>query len=251
MHYDPLMSQIVDRMGKGQYPSINKTDIENFKISLPSKDIRQKIVEECQVMDTEKHKAIEAIQKAKAKIEDGFKGAHSKAHKRFKLSNSDDFEAFIGRRVLKDEVDNPNGTIPIYSANVFEPFGEIDKLFIKDFKEPSVLWGIDGDWMVNYVPANYQFYPTDHCGVIRVKTKEVNPRYLTWALNEVGKVKRFSRSHRASTDRIKGISIKVPDIEIQNELEKDIIKQEKIIDKANQVINMITDRKQAILKNYL
>ncbi|WP_287816192.1 hypothetical protein [Bacteroides sp.] len=37
--------------------------------------------------------------------------------------------------------------IPVYSANVKEAFGKIDKLLIKDFAKGSVLWGIDGDWI--------------------------------------------------------------------------------------------------------
>ena len=223
----------------------------SIKIPIPPKKVQEKIVAECKTVDIEKEKAETQIEEAKGIIEIGFKNAFSKANKTFKLSSSDDFEAFIGRRVLKKEIDTPEATIPIFSANVFDPFGKIDRLFIKEFTQPSVLWGIDGDWMVNYIPKNYQFYPTDHCGVIRIKTKEVNPRYLTWALNEAGKEKRFSRSHRASTDRIKGISIQVPDIKIQNELEKEIIKQEKIIKNANKIIESITERKQAILKKHL
>ena len=232
-------------------PQITRENLSPIKIPLPSLGIQQQIVAECHAIDTEKEQAERTIKKAKESIENGFKDTFSRADKMFKLSNSDDFEVFIGKRVLKNEIDNPNGIIPIYSANVFEPFGEIDKLFIEDFTQPSVLWGIDGDWMVNYIPANSQFYPTDHCGVIRVKTKEVNPRYLAWVLNEAGKEKRFSRSHRASTDRIKGISIKFPDIKIQNELEKEIIKQEATISRSKEVLATISERKQAVLNAYL
>ena len=252
----PFLSDILNMVTdnyvvKVANPKLMNNVMAEIKIPLPPKDIQQKIVDECQAIGTEKEKAELEIEKAKENIETGFKDAFSKANKTFKLSSSDNFDAFIGRRVLKKEVDTPEATIPIFSANVFDPFGKIDDLFIKDFTQPSVLWGIDGDWMVNYIPANYQFYPTDHCGIIRVKTKEVNPRYLAWALNEAGKERRFSRSHRASTDRIKGISIKVPDIKIQNELEKEIIKQEELIDKSNTVIEAIAERKQAVLKKYL
>jgi type I restriction enzyme M protein len=231
--------------------NLSLTQIKDFKIPLPSDDIQQKIIDQCVSLDKEKQDAEKKINNAINTIEKKSKDALKLANKTFKLSNSNDFDAFIGRRLLKNDVDKPGATIPIFSANVFEPFGKIDKLFIDDFSKPSILWGIDGDWMVNYVPAKYQFYPTDHCGVIRVKTKEVNPRYLTWALNEAGKEKQFSRSHRASTDRIKGISIRVPDIKIQNELEKETIKQEKIIDKANKIIETIAEKKQAIMDKYL
>ncbi len=35
--------------------------------------------------------------------------------------------------------------------------------------------GIDGDWMVNYLPPNKPFYPTDHCGILQVLTDDVIP----------------------------------------------------------------------------
>lgn len=82
----------------------------------------------------------------------------------YRLSDKNYFDLSIGNRVLSDEVVE-NGSIPIYSANVFEEFGKIDKQNITDFSMPSILWGIDGDWMVNILPANKPFYPTDHCGV--------------------------------------------------------------------------------------
>lgn len=247
-----LMRMVLRSLGYGNVQSnLSKDDLLNIKIPLPPKPTQKEIVNECEKLEQEKEKADLEIIKAEESINKECKIAHSKATKTFKLSSSSDFDAFIGRRVLKKEVDTPGANIPIFSANVFEPFGLIDKLFINDFSEPSVLWGIDGDWMVNYIPANYKFYPTDHCGVIRIKTKEVNPRYLTWALNEAGKEKRFSRSHRASTDRIKGISIKVPDIKTQNDLEKEIIKQEKVIEKAKKVIEKIAEKKQAVLDKYL
>lgn len=83
----------------------------------------------------------------------------------YKLSDKNIFDLSIGNRVVSDEIVE-NGSIPIYSANVFEEFGRIDKQNITDFSVPSILWGIDGDWMVNIIPANKPFYPTDHCGVL-------------------------------------------------------------------------------------
>ena len=55
-----------------------------------------------------------------------------------RLSDRELFEISIGRRVLNTEV-NPAFDIPVYSANVFEPFGMIDKLLIKDFSKDSVV----------------------------------------------------------------------------------------------------------------
>jgi len=52
-----MIDQMVAVMGKGQYPSINETDISNFKIPLPPLDIQQKIVEECEAIDNQREQA--------------------------------------------------------------------------------------------------------------------------------------------------------------------------------------------------
>lgn len=115
-----------------------------------------------------------------------------------------------------------NGTIPVYSANVFEPFGFIDKNNITDFSCDSVIWGIDGDWMVNVIKANNPFYPTDHCGVLRINNADIIPEYLALALEKEGKYERFSRSNRASVQRIRALELLIPDKKKQNDLLKKI-----------------------------
>lgn len=95
----------------------------------------------------------------------------------YKLSNTQFFDVSIGNRVLSEEVED-HGSIPIYSANVFEEFGRTNKQLITDFSMPSILWGIDGDWMVNLLPSGMPFYPTDHCGILRIKINDIVPEYL-------------------------------------------------------------------------
>lgn len=156
----------------------------------------------------------------------------------YKLSNTQLFDIRIGDRVLSDEIEE-DGTIPIYSANVCEEFGRINKHNITDFSMPSILWGIDGDWVVNLLPAGKPFYPTDHCGVLRVKTDEIIPKYLAIALEVEGKFERFSRNNRASTQRIKALTIQVP---------KDKEKQQKIVDEVTEIENAISNNEKHILR---
>ena len=68
-----------------------------------------------------------------------------------------------------------------------EPFDYMDEFLITDFSVPSILWGIDGDWMTNYIPQDTEFYPMDHCGVLRCKTSEINPRYMVHILDVEGR----------------------------------------------------------------
>lgn len=131
---------------------------------------------------------------------------------------SKDFTAELGNRVVANEQLSKNDGIPVYSANVFEPFGLIDKKNLTDFSCDSVLWGIDGDWMVNVIKADNPFYPTDHCGVLRTRNPDIIPEYLALALEKEGKYERFSRSNRASIQRIRALELLIPNKEKQTEL---------------------------------
>ena len=246
------MRNVLRNYGYGNVQSnLSKNDLLGIKIPLPPKEIQEKIVSECKAIDQEVEKAQETIEQAEKEIENGFAELLAKANKTYKLNNSDIFEVSIGKRVVAKEIENTKEGIPVYSANVFEPFGYINKTLLKDFSKPSVLWGIDGDWMVNYIEKDKPFYPTDHCGILRVKGKEIDPRYLTFALEKAGKEVRFSRNHRASIDRIKGLTIKTPDYKLQKQFADNVEKLEIQIKQAREVINQAKEKKQAILDKYL
>lgn len=153
----------------------------------------------------------------------------------YRLSDKSVFDLSIGNRVVSDEVVE-NGSIPIYSANVFEEFGRTDKQNITDFSMPSILWGIDGDWMVNIIPENQPFYPTDHCGVLRIKTKDIVPKYMAETLQVEGEFEGFSRSNRASTQRISNLIIQIPSA----------TEQQRIVDEIEAIDNKISNE-QAII----
>lgn len=51
MYSENLMSQMIEKMPKGQYPSINKTDIENFTIPIPALADQQRIVSEIETYE--------------------------------------------------------------------------------------------------------------------------------------------------------------------------------------------------------
>ena len=190
---------------------------EDIMVPVPPITIQQQIIDECKAIDDEYHTTRMSIEAYKQKIEALFVelGVANEEGYRLSLADSAKFDVSIGKRVLNKQL-VANGKYPVYSANVIEPFGHIDKLLITDFSVPSVLWGIDGDWMTSFIPAGSEFYPTDHCGVLRCKTSEVNPRYLAHILEIEGRKMGFSRSYRASIDRVQGITFNVPSIEEQN-----------------------------------
>lgn len=160
------------------------------------------------------------------------------------------FSVTIGKRVVAKELVN-NGNVPVYSANVVEPFGYIDKLLIADFSLLSVLWGIDGDWMTTYMPADTLFYPTDHCGVLRCHMNIIHPKYLAHVLDIQGKKIGFSRNLRASIDRIEGIKITVPSAEEQEKIISQIITLEQRIAEAEKKLVSLNGKTSEKLIKYL
>ena len=247
-----IQTQIIDSLQKGaSQPHVYAEDIKTIPVPHINNDLQALIVENCEEIDREKEITNNSIKNQKNKIEALFLELDKYASgKNFSLADSEKFSVNIGKRVLDKELVY-NGKIPVYSANVVEPFGYIDKLLITDFSVPSVLWGIDGDWMTSYVPSDFEFYPTDHCGVLRCKTSEVNPRYLTHILEREGKKLGFSRSFRASCDRVKGITFSVPPRQKQDEVVSQVEALEKQIIQAEKELDSFSGKYEEVLKKYL
>lgn len=221
-------------------PHVYPDDIKKFYIpEIP--DILQKtIVDQCEKLEKQYETTRMKIEDYKAQIQQIFEELDvikSDGGVGYRLSDSTVFTLSIGKRVLQSELVEIG--IPVYSANVFEPVGKINKYLIKNFDDSYIIWGIDGDWMVNALPRGYEFYPTDHCGVMTVDESKVNPKYMAYLLEKEGEKIGFSRTLRASIDRIKNISIEVPNIALQNEAMKKIAKLEsKITELEKNQINL-------------
>lgn len=232
--------------------NLSQEKIRNFRIPVPPLNIQQQIVAECEAVDKAVEQAQTDIQNAQQAIADAFATAAQAAHREVRLANVELFDIFIGKRVLKSQITSDTSATPVYSANVLSPFGYTSNAFIQDFSCASVLWGIDGDWMVNLVPANAPFYPTDHCGVVRVKAgASIHPRYLAMALEQEGRRVRFSRSNRAKTEAIRSLKLLIPDLDLQQNLDTVATQAEAAIAAAQTIIDAAPAQKQAILQNYL
>ena len=232
-------------------PRGDKKVIPNFGIPILDKDIQEKIVKEF----FEAEQAIRVSKGMIAELENEilhlYQESQSMATIDLRLDSEQIFDLSIGRRVLRNEL-KKDGKYEVYSANVFEPFGRVNASLLSDFTTPSVLWGIDGDWMVNYLPASRPFHPTDHCGVIKVLDENVVlSKYMVYPLLKAGEHERFSRANRASTERIKALTIRVPSIEIQRETVTKVIEKENKIKILRTQMEECQSRKQSILDKYL
>ena len=105
--------------------------------------------------------------------------------------------------------------------------------------------------MVNFVKSGEKFYPTDHCGVLRVITDKVHPRFMARILEREGINLRFSRSFRASLDRVRGITFHVPDVKAQNFAMNEVMKLEEEISRLKEKLSALNGRKEKILQKYL
>ncbi len=262
--------------------NIAKSFIQSLKIPLPPFEIQKQIVAECEkieeqyntlslsikeyqnlikamlqkcgiIEDNQEYELNSILDKinnlCKINLDSEFLSSFNKTIKEYALSNPI-FKLSIGKRVLNNEL-LENGQIPVYSANVLEVFGFVNKEILQDYDNDSVLWGIDGDWMVGFIPKNKKFYPTDHCGVLRVDDTKINAKYISFILNEAGKKQGFSRKLRASIDRIKALRVKLPSLEFQDQIADIIDKIEKKINEYKIELDRLEKEKEKILQKYL
>lgn len=227
---------------------------EEVRIPVPPPEIQQQIINECDEIEKEYNSTRMTIETYRKKIEELFDELDvisiSTGGGKISLANTTMFDVSIGKRVLNSQL-SESGAIPVFSANVVEPFGYIDDLLIDDFSIPSVLWGIDGDWMTTYIAENKEFYPTDHCGVLRCKTSDVNPRYLSHILEKQGIQMGFSRTYRASIDRVKGITFTVTDRDTQDKIIDKIFEIEGKIKENETSLETLAGKTSEILSRYL
>ena len=126
------------------------------------------------------------------------------------LGDTKIFNLFLGKRVLRKDVNEVGTTIPVYSANVFEPMGTIQHSNVKNFGVDSILWGIDGNFEFNRIPAGTVFATTDHCGTLQILDKTIDPVYLLSALYHRREEESFDRSFRASLANMRRLTVVVP-----------------------------------------
>jgi Type I restriction modification DNA specificity domain len=125
------------------------------------------------------------------------------------LGNTDAFELSIGERVLKSQ--HTDSGVPVYSANVLLPFGYVNASNLSDFERPSLLWGIDGNFDWNLIPAGEEFATTDHCGRLQIRDERLDPDYVLAYLKFTRARYGFDRVLRASLRNVKAdVAVVVP-----------------------------------------
>lgn len=248
--WDALNLYTQDYVIKVANPKLMNNVMADIKIPLPPKDIQQQIVDEIWEFEEIKEKNLVKLRELYEEIKGLFEKSVDQNSKSYRLSDNNIFELGIGSRLLKNEILS-KWRVPVYSANVFEPFGYVNENLLNDFWRRSVVWWIDGDWMVNYINENLEFYPTDHCGYLRVKDWKLNERFVEYFLRKEWDNYWFSRTKRASIDRIQNIKISLPDLETQKQIVSEVENLEKEINKLKEENAQIPSKKKEVLKKYL
>lgn len=165
------------------------------------------------------------------------------------LGDQELFSLIIGKRVLKKECVDKG--IPCISANVRDVFGYIESTtIISDFTVPSLTWGIDGVFDWHFIPAGKVFHPTDHCGVLRVLTTDIDPEYLYFVLRDTRDRNGFDRTYRANLKNVARVAVDIPvsedgtfDVPKQREIANAYREIEERREHARAALRQITDAK--------
>ena len=167
------------------------------------------------------------------------------AHTRVCLGNEEYFSTAIGKRVLRKEVAQA-GAVPVYSANVYVPMGYLDITTIEAFENPSILWGIDGNFEFNVISVGVAFEITDHCGALQILDPDIVPEYVLYALHKHRMEENYTRSFRASLSNMRRIEINIP---VDEEGGFDVVRQQEIADS----FMALRDKGRAVrnMKNWL
>lgn len=119
------------------------------------------------------------------------------------------FTLSIGKRVLRSE--HTETGVPVYSANALLPFGTVETSNLSHFEQPSLLWGIDGNFDWNIIPSGEVFATTDHCGRLQILNNKIDPDYVYWFLKSTRARYGFDRVYRASLQNMKAeVTVTLP-----------------------------------------
>ena len=116
---DRTIASLIRKMFNGEEVSLD--DLEEYYYYLHTKDM-------ISFSEVYFNKAIKTTKTRLLKDDPGLTA--------YSLSDEKTFDITIGDRVLSEEIVS-GGRVPVYSANVYEEFGRIDKENMKDYSRPS------------------------------------------------------------------------------------------------------------------
>ena len=224
---------------------INLGMLKNFKIPLPSLDIQDQIVKECQKVDDEVLKANETIEQSEKNILEVMNSSQNNSI--MKLGDACDMKAgkFVSANDIFDE--NNGGLYSCFGGNGQRGF---TKTFTHDGSYPII--GRQGALCGNIKLAQGKFHATEHAVVV-TPLIEMNIKWLyhQLILLNLNQYATGTAQPGLSVNNIKTVSIQVPPLETQKQIVSKIEKLEVRINEAKKIIDSAKEKKEEILRKYL
>lgn len=246
MYSEDLMGQMLMAMPKGLYPSINKADIESFRIPLPLMDIQKKIVDECEKVDEEYAASKDLIENAERKLFDSLEYYDSSVVR--KLSDICSMRA--GKFVKASDIHSVQDSqyqYPCYGGNGLRGYTKT----MTD-EGTYTLIGRQGALCGNICVASGQFHATEHAVVV-YPNENINSLWLRYVLEQMN-LNQYATGRAQpglSVQNILKLKIDVPSFEEQQRIAAEIVDYENQISTARSVMNDCAARKALILDKYL
>lgn len=268
-----LQEQMIAKMGKGQYPSINQNDIESLMMACPPLDIQQKIIDECEAIDLEVADLYIQILNTRDSIEQIIGKIFRSNYIIKKLSHSN--VAFINPskselRNLDDEV-----LVTFVEMSAVSEDGFIVAPVQKNLKEVrkgSYTYFANNDIIVAKITPcmengkcalaenleNGIGFGSSEFHVIRVNLEYIVPKYIFSLINRkiireaAEKIMTGSSGHRRVPAAFyENLELPVPSLFEQQRFVAEIEKLEQAIAQAQAIIADAPAKKQAIMQKYL
>jgi len=226
-------------------PHVYPDDIKNIKIPLPPLKIQKEIIKRCELIDNEVIKANEEIEKSKKEIFLVISNNKNSTVK--KLRDICDMKAGKFVKASQIEPDKKDGLYPCYGGNGLRGY-------VKTSTHNGVysIIGRQGALCGNITFVKDRFHATEHAVVvtptIELDTKWLYHKLVIMNLNQYAT---GVAQPGLSVKNLEPIDIEVPDLDTQKEIVQKIEKLESKITKAQSIIDRASERKEAILREYL
>ncbi|RKU09924.1 type I restriction endonuclease subunit M [Candidatus Poribacteria bacterium] len=257
-----LLKQNITGSAQG---GLNSTNLKEIKIPFPETQIQQKIVDECKAVDHETDEARQTITAAKQQIEEKLQTVVSASSEIKKLGDITDIKSG-GTPSRKNNVYWENGLIPWLRSEVCKETHISENIDYECITEEglnnsSAKWLTSNTTLIALVGATkgktafLTFEATTNQNIAGIKSlsKNILDIYIFYCLKSLYKriIQDLSQYDMLNLTEIKNIRIPVPPLNIQQQLAAEVEQLETEITEAQAVIDKATERKNAILTQYL
>ena len=243
-----LLKQNITGSAQG---GLNLTNLKEIKIPLPTLEVQQQIVNECEAVDQETSEARQTITAAEQTIAEKLQAVVNDGYEMKRLEDIAE-KLIVGGDVPKNnfsQIKTDKFNIPIF-ANGVKNKGLYGYTDIVKIKKPSITISARGT--IGYTEVrNEIFYPIVRLIVLTPNVDLANLFYLKHIISRIDFTNSGSVIPQLTVPKVRNIQIPVPPLDIQQRLVAEVEQFEAAITQAQAVIDNATEHKNAILTKYL